>query len=350
MTILDVSSKDGGSTLVLQLSSPEKAGNGTPWKLRKGPNDRLITLSFGEHWGANYHARILPSGELLIAYFKDSSRPDGFTFRVQPDGSIYSRMVKNITIEGTFEEVHQYAATYRAERPGMLAQAVENRREWEGSRVVPRQRAEESEDNSLAVYLNLQARLAEAQSRESASHSSTSGARRQPQASPYTADIASTAGSSPTSLTGSRRTAVAIHGSAQTSESTSLPVARTNSSTLASAPSALRTTQVAGVAATQFSRTSDDCSVKPYKTSVSAKQEPSKESAIGTLQERADRICRASGVSLGVPNCSSVNEVSIDSKGRTTKADTARWSCTAAVVCNFTREYCRNSPSAGSSQ
>lgn len=351
MTILDVSSEDGGSTLVLHLSSPEKAGNGRPWKLRKGSNNHLITMSFGEHWGTNYHARILPSGELLIAYFKDSPSPDGFTFRVQPDGSVYSRMVKNITIEGAFEEVRQYAATYRPERPGMLAQAVANRREWEKSRVVPRQQEEESQDNSAAVYRTLQARLAEAQTRESASRSSTSAAmRRQPHASPSTADTPLTARTSPTSLAGSGRTTAEIPSSATTSVSRSLPVARANASTLASAPSVTGSAQVAVAAATQPSRTSEDCSVTPYKTSVSAMQEPSKESAIGKLQERAEKVCRASGVSLGVPNCSSVNDVNIDSKGKTTKADTKRWSCTAAVVCSFTREYCKSTPSAGSRQ
>jgi hypothetical protein len=66
------------------------------------------------------------------------------------------------------------------------------------------------------------------------------------------------------------------------------------------------------------------------------------------INEKAARSCQGKG-SLGAVNCSSTRDISIDSHGKQHDLGTRTYECVAVLSCG-TREYCGNSPAAGSAQ
>jgi hypothetical protein len=180
---LDLLSEDDGTTLVLIHSRADLPRSGMPWKLRKGPpNGHLALSAHGLHWAAShYHARILPSGDLLLGWITEDGEVRGFTYRVQTDGSVIQRMVSKIDHDGTFTESSSYASNYRPERAGMAEQAAARMRANERA-DAQRQRAEraESEATSAALYGSLQRQLATTTARETSSRPSAAAQNSRP--------------------------------------------------------------------------------------------------------------------------------------------------------------------------
>lgn len=197
---LDLLSEDGGNTLVLIHSRADLPRGGIPWKVRKGAaNGHLVLLAHGQQWAASYyHARILPSGDLLLGWVTEDGEARGFTYRVPPDGSVYQRSVGNIQLDGSFSDSAAYASHYRPERAGMAVQAAANMRAKEGAEVQrKREEQAESDASSAATYRALQGKLADAQAREAASRASTAAATHRLQ-QPASTPVARSNGMPPT--------------------------------------------------------------------------------------------------------------------------------------------------------
>jgi hypothetical protein len=181
---LDILSEDVGDTLVLIHSRADQPRSGMPWKMRRGPpNGHLTLLAHGLQWSASYyHARILPSGDLLLGWITESGEVRGFTYRVQPDGSVYRRSVGDIKLDGTFTDSAAYGSNYQLERAGMATQAAANMRARESAEAQrKREEQAESEARSAAAFRAFEAGLAEARGREAASRAAmpTAAARQQ---------------------------------------------------------------------------------------------------------------------------------------------------------------------------